>query len=319
MALLGPNGAGKTTLFSIVTRLYNNRSGSVAIFGHDLSRDPSPALAELGVVFQARTLDPDLTVRQNLAYHAALHGLSGRAVRTRIETLLARAGLADRIDEKVRVLSGGQARRVEIARALVHAPRLLLLDEPTVGLDLAARSAIVATVRALVLEDGISVLWATHIFEEIAPEDFVYVLHEGQGRRAGARADARRRGRLDPCRRLPATHRQRGGRPMTDATLRDASSPLRSRIGVGGYLVCLGGITRRELLRFVNQKERFLSALVRPLIWLFIFAAGFRNVLGVSIQPPYETYVLYEAYVDTGPRGDDPALLRHAVLALDGL
>ena len=178
--MLGPNGAGKTTLFSVVTRLYDNRSGSVSIFGHDLRRASRLALAELGVVFQARTLDPDLTVRQNLAYHAALHGLSGRGVRARIETLLARAGLADRIGEKVRVLSGGQARRVEIARALVHSPRLLLLDEPTVGLDLAARSAIVDIVRGLVRTDQTSVLWATHIFEEIAPEDFVYVLHEGR-------------------------------------------------------------------------------------------------------------------------------------------
>jgi ABC-2 type transport system ATP-binding protein len=180
VALLGPNGAGKTTLFSIVTRLYDNRSGSVAIFGHDLRRASSRALAELGVVFQARTLDPDLTLRQNLAYHAALHGLAGRAMRARIEMLLTRAGLGERIDDMVRTLSGGQARRVEIARALVHAPRLLLLDEPTVGLDLAARSAIVDSVRSLVRDDGISVLWATHIFEEIAPEDAVYVLHEGR-------------------------------------------------------------------------------------------------------------------------------------------
>jgi len=179
VALLGPNGAGKTTLFSVVTRLYNNRSGSISVFGHDLRQAPSRALAELGVVFQSRTLDPDLTVRQNLAYHAALHGLAGRAVRARIEQLLVRAGLGEKIDDKVRILSGGQARRVEIARALVHAPRLLLLDEPTVGLDLAARAGIVEAVRPLVRDDGISVLWATHIFEEIAPEDAVYVLHEG--------------------------------------------------------------------------------------------------------------------------------------------
>jgi ABC-2 type transport system ATP-binding protein len=180
VALLGPNGAGKTTLFSVVTRLYGNQTGSVTIFGHDLRRAASHALAELGVVFQSRTLDPDLTVRQNLAYHASLHGLAGRAVRDRIELLLQRAGLGDRIEERVRTLSGGQARRVEIARALVHAPRLLLLDEPTVGLDLKSRAAIVDDVRGLVRDDGISVLWATHIFEEIAAEDTVYVLHEGR-------------------------------------------------------------------------------------------------------------------------------------------
>src|SRR5690349_7931584 len=158
VALLGPNGAGKTTLFSIATRLYANRAGRVAIFGHDLARSPTPALRELGVVFQSKTLDPDLTVRQNLAYHAALHGLAGRAVRQRIEALLAQAGLGERIDDKVRVLSGGQARRAEIARSLVHSPRLLLLDEPTVGLDLAARTAIVEAVRRLVRDSATAVL-----------------------------------------------------------------------------------------------------------------------------------------------------------------
>jgi ABC-2 type transport system ATP-binding protein len=180
VALLGPNGAGKTTLFSIVTRLHGSRAGRVRIFGHDLRRASSLALAELGVVFQSRTLDQDLSVRQNLAYHAALHGLAGPEVRARIAGLLTRAGLADRSDEKVRTLSGGQARRVEIARALVHRPRLLLLDEPTVGLDRTSRAGIVALVRQLVADEGLSVLWATHIFDEIEPDDHVYVLHRGK-------------------------------------------------------------------------------------------------------------------------------------------
>jgi ABC-2 type transport system ATP-binding protein len=180
VALLGPNGAGKTTLFSIVTRLHGSSTGTVRIFGHDLRRASSLALGELGVVFQSRTLDLDLSVRQNLAYHAALHGLAGLDVRARIAGLLTRAGLADRIDEKVRTLSGGQARRVEIARALVHRPRLLLLDEPTVGLDRASRADIVALVRTLVADEGLSVLWATHIFDEIEPDDHVYVLHRGK-------------------------------------------------------------------------------------------------------------------------------------------
>ena len=179
-ALLGPNGAGKTTLFSIITRLYNNKEGRVRIFGRDLQREPSAALSEMGVVFQKATLDSDLSVRQNLAYHASLHGMTGKTTRERIEMLLHRVGLADRTKDKVRTLSGGQSRRVEIARALVHAPRLLLLDEATVGLDLASRADIVRIVRESVREDGLSVLWATHIFDEVEASDAVYVLHKGK-------------------------------------------------------------------------------------------------------------------------------------------
>ncbi len=179
-ALLGPNGAGKTTLFAIITRLYNNKEGQVRIFGRNLQREPSAALAEMGVVFQKPTLDSDLTVRQNLAYHAALHGMSGRPARERIEQLLHRVGLADRAKDKVRTLSGGQSRRIEIARSLVHGPRLLLLDEATVGLDLASRADIVRIVRDLVREEGLSVLWSTHIFDEVEASDSVYVLHGGK-------------------------------------------------------------------------------------------------------------------------------------------
>ncbi|GJE15380.1 ABC transporter ATP-binding protein [Methylobacterium marchantiae] len=180
MALLGPNGAGKTTLFSVITRLYANQDGRVSIFGHGLDREPSRALARLGVVFQARTLDTDLTVEQNLLYHASLHGIARRAAKARIAVLLARVGLSDRRDDKVRTLSGGQSRRIEIARSLVHEPKLLLLDEPTVGLDLESRADIVAIVRALVREEGLSVLWATHIFEEIDGADDAVVLHKGR-------------------------------------------------------------------------------------------------------------------------------------------
>ena len=180
MALLGPNGAGKTTLFSVITRLYTNQEGRVSIFGHGLDREPSRALARLGVVFQARTLDTDLTVAQNLLYHASLHGIARKAAKARIDALLDRVGLAERRDDKVRTLSGGQSRRIEIARSLVHGPSLLLLDEPTVGLDLESRADIVGIVRALVREEGLSVLWATHIFEEIEAGDDAVVLHKGR-------------------------------------------------------------------------------------------------------------------------------------------
>ncbi|RTL97816.1 ATP-binding cassette domain-containing protein [Ancylobacter aquaticus] len=184
-ALLGPNGAGKTTLFSLITRLYDNRSGAIHVLGFDVRRQPAAALSRLGVVFQARTLDLELSVLDNLLYHATLHGVGFRAGRQRALELLAQDGLADRARDRVRNLSGGQMRRVEIVRALMHRPRLLLLDEPTVGLDIASRAALVAQVRGLVASEGIGVLWATHIIEEIAPGDRVVVLHRGRVRANG--------------------------------------------------------------------------------------------------------------------------------------
>lgn len=179
-ALLGLNGAGKTTLFSLVTRLYRSCSGSIRVLGHDLRREPGAALAALGVVFQARTLDPELSLRQNLVYHAALHGIGFAPARRRAEELLERAGLGERAGDKARSLSGGQMRRLEIVRALLHRPRLLLLDEPTVGLDLAARRALASEVRRLVREEGVGVLWATHLIEEVGPGERVVVLHRGR-------------------------------------------------------------------------------------------------------------------------------------------
>jgi ABC-2 type transport system ATP-binding protein len=179
-ALLGLNGAGKSTLFSLVTRLFGIQRGRIAIFGHDISAAPSEALRLLGVVFQPRTLDLDLSVRQNLLYHAALHGISRREAEARSHEVLARIALADRAASKVRDLSGGQMRRLEIARALLHRPRLLLLDEATVGLDVKARADILRHVRDLVSQQGIGVLWATHLFDEILAGDDLVVLHEGR-------------------------------------------------------------------------------------------------------------------------------------------
>jgi len=178
--LLGLNGAGKSTLFALVTRLYGTQAGRIRIFGHDVAREPGEALRILGVVFQSRTLDLDLSVMQNLMYHAALHGIDKRTARARADDLLARIALSDRADDKVRSLSGGQMRRVEIARALLHRPRLLVLDEPTVGLDIKSRADLVAHVRRLVAEDGIGVLWATHLIDEAEEHDQVIVLHQGQ-------------------------------------------------------------------------------------------------------------------------------------------
>ena len=178
--LLGQNGAGKTTLFSLVTRLYNNRSGSIRVFGNEVRERPTRALAQIGVVFQQRTLDLDLTVVQNLHYHAALHGMARGLAKERIEQALARFELSERAGDKVRQLSGGQLRRVEIARALLHRPRLLLLDEPTVGLDIGSRQAILDHVRRLVREERLGVLWASHLIDEVEPGNKVVVLHEGK-------------------------------------------------------------------------------------------------------------------------------------------
>ena len=178
--LLGLNGAGKTTLFSLITRLYGTRYGQIRILGHDVARTPGEALRLIGVVFQSRTLDLDLSVIQNLTYHAALHGIGKREAHRRAAEGLARIGLADRMGDKVRDLSGGQMRRVEIARALLHRPRLLVLDEPTVGLDIKARADILAHVRGLVAQEGVCVLWATHLVDEIAETDDLIVLHQGR-------------------------------------------------------------------------------------------------------------------------------------------
>ncbi|MBP2313288.1 ABC transporter ATP-binding protein [Azospirillum soli] len=191
-ALLGPNGAGKTTLFALITRLFESPGGTIRIGGADLRREPTRALARMGVVFQQPTLDLDLTVRQNLLYFAALHGIPRRTAQARALGSLEQLGMAERIDETVRTLNGGHRRRVELARALLHEPALLVLDEPTVGLDVPARRAIVEHVHSLCRERGIAVLWATHLIDEIAPDDRVVVIHKGQIRASGPVADVNR-------------------------------------------------------------------------------------------------------------------------------
>ncbi len=184
--LLGPNGAGKTTLFSLITRLYDSREGAIFVDGENLRRRSGPALARMGVVFQQPTLDLDLTVRQNLLYHAALHGMAKRQALRRAEVELARLNMAERAGERVRHLNGGHRRRVEIARALLHEPALLLLDEPTVGLDVPTREDIVRHVHRLSAENNIAVLWATHLIDEVRDGDHVIVLHKGRVRADGA-------------------------------------------------------------------------------------------------------------------------------------
>jgi len=179
-ALLGPNGAGKTTLFSLITRLLATRQGQIVISGRDIRDTGAQSLAPLGIVFQQPTLDLDLTVRQNLHYFARLRGLSWKEAERRIARELTRLGMADRARETVRALNGGHRRRVEIARALLHDPDLLLLDEPTVGLDFPSRKAIVQHVHDLATERDIGILWATHLIDEIRPTDPLVILHKGK-------------------------------------------------------------------------------------------------------------------------------------------
>jgi ABC-2 type transport system ATP-binding protein len=180
VALLGPNGAGKTTLFQLLSGLFMPDAGEVEVMGHDMRRDPVPALAGLGIVFQQTTLDPELSVVANLQFHAGLHGLPRSIARSRIAGELQRIGLADRAKDRVRTLSGGNRRRVELARALLHAPRVLLMDEPTVGLDPASRRDLIRLVRKVRDDQAIAILWATHLCEEAASADRVVVLHQGK-------------------------------------------------------------------------------------------------------------------------------------------
>lgn len=179
-ALLGPNGAGKSTLFGLLTRLLASQQGELRLAGQSLKHQPAEAMRQIGVVFQQNALDLDLTVRQNLQYHAALHGLSRKEARARGDRELERFNLLERANDAVRQLNGGHRRRVEIARALLHEPSLLLLDEPTVGLDVASRKALNEHVRTLSEEDGLTVLWATHLIEEVRADDRVLILHQGQ-------------------------------------------------------------------------------------------------------------------------------------------
>jgi ABC-2 type transport system ATP-binding protein len=180
VALLGPNGAGKTTLFQLLSGLFMPDAGQVAVMGHDMRQNPVPALAGLGIVFQQTTLDPELSVVANLLFHAGLHGMPHGVAKARIGVELHRIGLADRARDRVRTLSGGNRRRVELARALLHAPRILLMDEPTVGLDPASRRDLIRLVRKVRDEQAIAIFWATHLCEEAASADRVIVLHQGK-------------------------------------------------------------------------------------------------------------------------------------------
>jgi ABC-2 type transport system ATP-binding protein len=180
IALLGPNGAGKSTLFQLLSGLFVPDAGAIAIMGHDMRRDPVPALAMLGIVFQQPTLDLELTLTGNLLFHAGLHGMRRATAKARIAKELQRLGLAERAHDKAGQLSGGNRRRLELARALLHEPRVLLMDEATVGLDPASRSDLLKLILSLRAERSVAVLWATHLCDEVVNADRVVVLHRGK-------------------------------------------------------------------------------------------------------------------------------------------
>jgi ABC-2 type transport system ATP-binding protein len=180
VALLGANGAGKSSLLQMLAGLFTPDSGTIKVAGLDLSRRVSEALGEIGVVFQQPTLDLELSVRANLLFHADLQGLPRRIAKERAAAALARFSLTDRARDQARTLSGGNRRRVELARALLHRPRILLMDEATVGLDPPSRRTILADVVKLKSEGRIGVLWATHLVDEVDYADRLLILRRGR-------------------------------------------------------------------------------------------------------------------------------------------
>jgi ABC-2 type transport system ATP-binding protein len=186
LALLGPNGAGKSTLLQLLTGLFSPDRGQIQVLGHDMRRHPARALAGLGVVFQQSALDQDLSVMANLLFHTDLHGLSRTVARERIARYLPMLNLEPHGKAVVRHLSGGNRRKVELVRALLHEPRVLLMDEATVGLDPASRQQLLAGVLRLCREQNMGVLWTTHLIEEVRGADRLILLQRGQVRFAGS-------------------------------------------------------------------------------------------------------------------------------------
>ncbi len=194
VALLGPNGAGKSTLFQMLSGLFVADGGSAKVAGHDIGTDPIRALARLAIVFQQPALDLDLSVFANLQFQTDLHGIARTEARRRIAHWLDRFKLTERAHEACRDLSGGTRRKVELARALLSEPQLLLMDEATVGIDPASRAAILADVKALCRERAMGVLWATHLVDEAEAADRIVVMAAGTVRFNGIAEDLIKQG-----------------------------------------------------------------------------------------------------------------------------
>jgi len=178
--LLGPNGSGKTTMFRILSTLMLPSGGHAVIMGFDVAKEPTKLRREIGVVFQAQSIDVKLTAYENLWHQGHLYGLQGAALKARIAEMLSRVGLADRANEKAETFSGGMQRRLELAKGLIHQPTVLLLDEPTTGLDPGARRDLWQYLHILRDEEKVSVLVTTHLMEEAERCDRLAILNEGK-------------------------------------------------------------------------------------------------------------------------------------------
>ena len=178
--LLGPNGSGKTTLFRVLSTLIPPQQGTVRILGHDVAREQDAVRRRLGVVFQAPSVDKKLTVIENIYCHGRLYGLGGIDLRTRANEMLGRFGLGDRRKRLVETLSGGMRRRVELAQAMLHRPQVLLMDEPSTGLDPGARSDLWQYLQQVREADGVTVVLTSHLLEEAAKADRIAIMHEGR-------------------------------------------------------------------------------------------------------------------------------------------
>lgn len=191
-ALLGPNGSGKTTFFRLLSTLLPVRTGRLSIFGYALPVAEASVRAQLGVVFQNPSCDRKLTVRENLRCQGALYGLRGSTVQQRIDQVVGELGLADRLDWRLDKLSGGLQRRVDVAKSMLHAPRLLILDEPSTGLDPAARLDLWHALVGLRDRHGVTLLMTTHLLEEAEKAERIGILHQGRLVAEGAPQELRR-------------------------------------------------------------------------------------------------------------------------------
>jgi ABC-2 type transport system ATP-binding protein len=209
-ALLGPNGAGKSTLFQLLTGLFRPDSGDITVGGYSIQKQPTQVLAQIGVVFQQPALDLNLSVRSNLLFHAALHGMARAEALQRMDAECERMGLSADLGRAASELSGGNRRKVELVRALMHQPRLLLMDEATVGLDPKSRQDLIKAVRSAVQEHACSVLWATHWVEEVLHADTLLILHRGKRLAFGAPDEV--------CRQLNASSLEEGFIAATSST-----------------------------------------------------------------------------------------------------